>query len=248
METESKAIVEFNNVSKLFGKKIAVNNLNLKLFRGEIFVLLGPNGAGKTTTIRMFTGLLKPNSGKILVYGKDIHKNSQKMKTIIGYIPDEPFLYDKLTGLEFLCFIAEIHSIQKEIYRKKICELVKLFDMNSYINDLIENYSLGMKQRLAIASVLLYNPQIFVMDEPLVGLDPPTARLCKNILINEAKENHKLIFMSTHILSIAEELATRIGIINEGNLLTIGTIAELRDNYKTNSLEDIFIKLISTKN
>lgn len=237
------------NLTKKFGHLNAVDNLNLDIPPGEIFGFLGPNGAGKTTTIRILTGLLKPTSGQALVGGYDIQKEPEKAKKIIGLIPDQPFLYRKLTGGEFLNFVADLYEIPLEVKKRRIPELLSLFEINEWENVLIENYSHGMQRRLVMASVLLHNPRVIFLDEPLVGLDPKAGRLVKRIF-QELSQRKVTIFMSTHTLEIAEKLCQRIGIIQGGRLVALGTNEQLRrkaekegEMVKRAGLEDIFLKL-----
>lgn len=237
------------NLTKRFGHLNAVDNLNLDIPPGEIFGFLGPNGAGKTTTIRILTGLLKPTSGQALVGGYDIQKEPEKAKKIIGLVPDQPFLYQKLTGGEFLNFVADLYEIPLEVKKRRIPELLSLFEINEWENVLIENYSHGMQRRLVMASVLLHNPRVIFLDEPLVGLDPKAGRLVKRIF-QELSQRKVTIFMSTHTLEIAEKLCQRIGIIQEGRLVALGTNEQLRrkaeregEMVERAGLEDIFLKL-----
>lgn len=237
------------NLTKRFGHLNAVDNLNLDIPPGEIFGFLGPNGAGKTTTIKILTGLLKPTSGQALVGGYDIQKEPEKAKKIIGLVPDQPFLYQKLTGGEFLNFVADLYEIPLEVKKRRIPELLSLFEINEWENALIENYSHGMQRRLVMASVLLHNPKVIFLDEPLVGLDPKAGRLVKRIF-QELSQRKVTIFMSTHTLEIAEKLCQRIGIIQGGRLVALGTNEQLRrkaekegEMVKRAGLEDIFLKL-----
>ncbi|MFB0527019.1 MAG: ABC transporter ATP-binding protein [bacterium] len=237
------------NLTKRFGHLKAVDNLNLDIPAGEIFGFLGPNGAGKTTTIRILTGLLKPSSGQVLVGGYDIQKEPERAKKIIGLVPDQPFLYRKLTSGEFLNFVAELYEIPLGVKKRRIPELLSLFEINEWKNVLIENYSHGMQRRLVMASVLLHNPKVIFLDEPLVGLDPKAGRLVKRIF-QELSQRKVTIFMSTHTLEIAEKLCQRIGIIQEGRLVALGTNEQLRRKAEKEGemaaragLEDIFLKL-----
>ena len=241
MEKERKSImIEIRNLTKKFGGVIAVNELNLEVKKGELFVLLGPNGAGKTTTIKLITGLIYPTEGEIKVGRYSITEEYKKAKRIIGYIPDTPYLYDKLTAKEFLYFIQDIYEVNN---RERVKELLELFNLKDESNRLIESYSHGMRQKVAIASALIHNPEILVIDEPLVGLDPRSARLFKDILKQEVKKG-VTVFLSTHTLPLAEELAHRIGIINEGRLMALGNLKELRRLAKiSGNLEDVFLKL-----
>ena len=205
---------------------------------------MGPNGAGKTTTIKILVSLLKPTSGTALINGIDVMKEPLKTKTLIGYIPDEPLIYTKLTGREFLSFIADIFEIPFNSAKKKIDDLFCLFSLTDRSNTLIETYSHGMKQKLVFSAALLHDPEVLIMDEPTVGLDPQSAKLVKDIM-RELANNGKTIFMSTHILEIAEKMCSRVGIINGGALIAEGTIYELREKThdKAGDLEELFIEL-----
>ena len=242
-------MVKTINLTKRFGHLNAVDKLNLDIPPGEIFGFLGPNGAGKTTTIRLLTGLLRPTSGQAIVGGFDIVKEPESAKKIIGLVPDQPFLYRKLTGGEFMNFVADLYGVPVEVKKRRIPELLSLFEINGWENVLIENYSHGMQRRLVMASVLLHNPKVIFLDEPLVGLDPKVARLVKRIF-QELSQRKVTIFMSTHTLEIAEKLCHRIGIIQEGKLVALGTKAELRRKAEGEGelaeragLEDIFLQL-----
>ena len=237
-------MIELENVTKKFGDFTAVDNINLKIKSGEFFGFLGPNGAGKTTTIKMITGLYSPTSGKIKICGIDIQQNPIEAKMNIGYIPDEPFLYDKLTGLEYLYFCGGLYKIDKNFLRDRIEELIETFELREWINKLTEEYSRGMRQRIAIASALLHNPKVIVIDEPIVGLDPQSALIVKKTL-KEYSLKGASVFMSTHLLTIAEELCDRIAIIKNGKIIFESDISIFKD-YKTKhdgKLEEIFIEL-----
>ncbi len=237
-------MIETKNLTKSYGSLLAVNNLNITVSSSEIYGFLGPNGAGKTTTIKILVGLLKPTSGTALINGIDVMKEPLKTKTLIGYIPDEPLIYTKLTGREFLSFIADIFEIPFNYAKKKIDDLLDLFSLTDRSNTLIETYSHGMKQKLVFSAALLHDPEVLIMDEPTVGLDPQSAKLVKDIM-RELANNGKTIFMSTHILEIAEKMCSRVGIINGGALIAEGTIYELREKThdKAGDLEELFIEL-----
>ena len=237
------------NLTKRFGHLIAVDNLNLEISPGEIFGFLGPNGAGKTTTVKILTGLLKPTSGQAIVGGYDIQKEPERAKKIIGLVPEHPFVYQKLTGDEFLNFVADLYELPLEVKKRRIPELLSLFEIDGWKDVLIEDYSHGMKRKLVMASVLLHDPKVIFLDEPLVGLDPKAGRLVKR-LFQELSQRKVTIFMSTHTLEIAEKLCHRIGIIQEGRLVALGTNEELRRKVERGgemaeraNLEDIFLKL-----
>lgn len=206
------------NLTKKFGSFTAVDNINLEINEGDFFGFLGQNGAGKTTTIKMITGLYAPTKGRILINGTDILKYPVTAKKFIGYIPDQPFLYEKLTGREFLFFSGGLYSIDKKTLTQKINETIKLLEIGEWVDKRTEEYSQGMKQRITIASSLLHNPKLLVVDEPMVGLDPQSALVVKNVL-RELVNKGVAIFMSTHSLNVAEEICTRIGIIKDGRMI-----------------------------
>ncbi|OIO32623.1 MAG: hypothetical protein AUJ70_05145 [Candidatus Omnitrophica bacterium CG1_02_40_15] len=236
-------MIETLNLTKKFGTKIAVNKLNLDVGKGELFGFLGPNAAGKTTTIKLLTGLLKPTEGLVKIFGYDIQKDYIKVKSRLSYIPDVPYLYEKLTAREFLRFVSEIYLIDGKDTEKKIEGFLEFFSLREYENILIEEYSHGMHQKVVIIAALIHNPDIIIVDEPMVGLDPKTTKLVKDIFKNSSK-NGKTIFMSTHTLSLAEEICGRICIIDNGNLIAIGTLEELRKKSGIDGrLEEIFLKL-----
>ncbi len=241
---ENLVALETISLSKNFGKVKAVDNLDLIVKKGEIFGFLGPNGAGKTTTIKLMTGLLKPTSGTVRVMGNDILEDPIEAKANIGLIPDEPQVYEKLSGREFLRFVGNIFNIERNSIEKKAGELLKIFDLSEKADDLIGSYSHGMKQKIAIAGALIHSPRVLFFDEPTVGLDPKSARIIKNILKIRAKAGD-CIFISTHILEIAERMCDRIGIIQNGKLIAVGNMDELRNISKeeNSSLEEIFLEL-----
>lgn len=206
------------NLTKKFGSFTAVNNVNLEINAGDFFGFLGQNGAGKTTTIKMITGLYSPTTGRVLINGIDISQNPIEAKQLIGYIPDQPFLYEKFTGREFLYFCGGLYKIDKNTLRKKIDIIIEQLKIDQWVDKRTEEYSQGMKQRIAIASGLLHDPKLIVVDEPMVGLDPQSALVVKNVLKQKASEG-VAIFMSTHSLNVAEEICTRIGIIKDGVMI-----------------------------
>lgn len=240
--------IELKNLTKKYGSLTAVNNLNLEIEKGEIFGFLGPNGAGKTTTIKLLSGLLKPTSGTAKILGFDIQVNPIEAKSYIGLIPDEPNIYEKLTGREFLRFMGNIFKVENTVIVKKTAELLKIFDLQDRADELIQVYSHGMKQKIAIAGALIHSPKIIIFDEPTIGLDPKSARTIKDILKYRA-ESGDCIFMSTHILEIAERMCDRIGIINNGNLIAVGNMDELRHLSKSGkyNLEEIFLELTNAE-
>jgi len=211
-------MLKLTNLTKKFGSFTAVNNINLEINAGDFFGFLGQNGAGKTTTIKMITGLYAPTNGTVHIGGYDIQKNHIEAKKLTGYIPDQPFLYDKLTGREFLYFCGGLYKIEKNKLKKIIDETIDQLKIEQWVDKRTEEYSQGMKQRIAIASALLHSPKLLVVDEPMVGLDPQSALVVKNVLKEKAAEG-VAIFMSTHSLHVAEEVCSRIGIIKDGQMI-----------------------------
>jgi ABC-2 type transport system ATP-binding protein len=236
-------MISIQGVTKKYGKKLAVDNLSLEVAAGEFFAVLGPNGAGKTTTIKMLAGLLRPNSGRLVVGGCDVQSDPIAAKKVSAYVPDQPFLYDKLSGIEFMNFIADLYGVEGDARQKEIDRLVELFGMKDFVRELSESYSHGMKQRLVLAATLLHKPKVILVDEPLVGLDPHTARLVKQIFREQARSGTS-IFMSTHVLSVAEDFADRIGIMLQGRIVALGKLDELRRQAQLEGkLEDVFFKI-----
>lgn len=241
-------MIEFRNVTRHYGRKIAVAGLDLVLPSGEVFAFLGPNGAGKTTSIKLLVGLLRPSSGTVRVCGFDVVSESREANGRVGYIPDEPYLYDKLTGREFLQFTAGMYGLTGAIGSERVAREISRFELDDFVDDLCESYSHGMKQRVALAAALLHDPEVLVLDEPTVGLDPRTIRLVKDLLRARAAAG-TTVFMSTHSLSLAEEIADRIGIVARGRLRGIGTVEQLRQSTAdgTTSLEQLFLSLTSAE-
>jgi len=235
------AIIEIKQLTKMFGTTRAVDNLSLEVERGEFFCFLGPNGAGKTTTIKILTGLLRPTSGAALIGGHDITTSPVEAKRIIGYIPDHPYLYEKLSGREFMRFIAGMYKLDGAALDGRIEELMERFGIIEYADQLTENYSHGMRQKLIFSATFLHTPEVVIVDEPWVGLDPKSIRNVKDYLKARTREGIS-VFMSTHTLGIAEEIADRIGIIHKGRLIAWGTVDEIRASDIRN-LEDVFLEL-----
>ena len=237
-------MIEFDHVTRTYGRKVAVSDLTLAIPRGELFALLGPNGAGKTTTIRMLVGLLQPSRGSIRVCRADVVRESRAAHLHVGYVPDEPCLYDKLTGREFLWFIADMFGMPRHLAAARIDREIDHFELAEFADDLAESYSLGMKQRLVFAASLLHDPDVLVLDEPMVGLDPRSVRIVKDLLRTRTSEG-MTVFMSTHTLAMAEEMADRVGIMVRGQLRFLGTIPELRDQMavEATSLEQLYLEL-----
>ena len=240
-------MIQLKKLSKVFKGLRAVNRIDLNVPKGVIFGFLGPNGAGKTTTIKMMAGVLRPTEGKIIIKGMDLARMPSEVKRCIGFIPDRPFVYEKLTGLDFLHFIAGLYGINNSSTEKKILRLLDTFDLTDWENELVESYSHGMKQRLVMCSALIHGPDLIIVDEPMVGLDPKGARLVKNIFRQEAQKG-TTIFMSTHSLEVAEELCDDIAIIQKGEIIARGTAEELRKKAgEEGNLESIFLKLTETE-
>jgi ABC-2 type transport system ATP-binding protein len=237
-------MIEFDHVTRTYGAKTAVSDLSLAIPRGELFALLGPNGAGKTTSIKMLVGLLHPTRGAIRICGHDVVSEPRAAHLHLGYVPDEPSLYDKLTGREFLQFIADMFGMPRHLARDKIDREVECFELAEFLDDLAESYSLGMKQRLVFAASLLHDPDVLVLDEPMVGLDPRSVRIVKDLLASRTSEG-MTVFMSTHTLAMAEEMADRVGIMVRGQLRFLGTVMELREQValEATSLEQLYLEL-----
>ena len=243
-------MIELKGVTKRFGSFVAVDKIDLQIKSGEIFGFLGPNGAGKTTTLKMITGLLQPTAGSIKVAGYDLRSHPEDAKKHLGFIPDRPFLYDKLTADEFLVFMGGLWGLSEEVIRVRMEKLFELFELTDWRDELIESFSHGMRQKLIFAGALLHEPEVIVVDEPMVGLDPKSIRLVKDIFRRLCADG-KTVMMSTHTLSIAEETCTRIAIIQEGKIVAQGTVDELRALTRGGSqsalshehLEGIFLNL-----
>ncbi len=240
-------MIEIKNVTKSYDKKNKIiNKLNLTIKDGEIFGFLGPNGAGKSTTIKMITGILDIDEGDILVNKNSIKNNPIEAKKDFGYVPDNPDMFLKLKGIEYLNFMADVYDVDLDTRKKYIEELTKLFEINDVLNDKIQSYSHGMRQKIVIIGSLLHNPKNWIIDEPMTGLDPKSTYELKQIMRKITEQNHT-VFFSTHILDVAEKLCDRIGIINKGELLFVGTLEEIRNELKENkSLEELFMEI--TKN
>ncbi|NNF13051.1 MAG: ABC transporter ATP-binding protein [Gemmatimonadetes bacterium] len=237
-------MLELRHVWKKYGRFEAVKGLDLAVKRGEIFGFLGPNGAGKTSTIRMVAGVLRPSSGQVIVGGDDLEKEPERAKSRVGYIPDRPYLYDKLSGGEFLRFVAGLWGREGDEVEARADRLLELFHLAPWKDELIESYSHGMRQKILISSALIHQPELIVVDEPMVGLDPRSARLLKDLFRTFA-ENGGTVFLSTHTLEVAEALCDRIAIIAEGQIIAFGTMEQLREQAHAGGahLEEIFLKV-----
>lgn len=237
-------MISVRGLKKNYGSLTAVDGLDLEIATGEFFAFLGPNAAGKTTTIKMLTGLLKPTAGEVLIGGFDMLREPNKAKELLAYVPDFPFLYDKLSASEFMQFVGDIFRLERRVILQRTDELFDKFHLEEYRHELTENLSHGTRQRLVIASALLHDPKVLVIDEPMVGLDPMHARIVKQELRERARAGMTL-FLSTHQLSVAEEVADRVGIIHHGKLIALGTVTELRSKaQEAGALEKVFLSLI----
>ena len=237
-------MIEINNVSKSYVRnKKSVDSLNLEIKNGEIFGFLGPNGAGKTTTIRMITGILEPDGGDILIDGYSIRSNPIQAKKQFGFVPDNPDMFLKLKGIEYLNFLAEIYDIPVDKRNERIENLAKKFEIYNNLNNNIESYSHGMRQKIVICGALISNPKNWILDEPMTGLDPKSSYGLKEMMKAHAKKGNT-VFFSTHILDVAERLCDRVGIINKGKLVFVGTFEEMKDKFKEEaSLEKLFLEI-----
>jgi ABC-2 type transport system ATP-binding protein len=243
LPTVNSPMITTEHLFKRFGQKAAVNDVSFEVHAGEIFGFLGPNGAGKTTTIKMIVGLLQPSAGTVRVAGYDVQAQPLQAKAASGYVPDTPNLYPKLSGRELLRFVGDLYEVDRVQVGRRSEELLKLFDLDQAADDPIDSYSHGMQQKTALAAALIHDPKVLVLDEPTVGLDPRSARLIKDML-RQLAERGAAVFLSTHILEIAERMCDRIGIINKGELIAVGSMDELRRLGKgETSLEDIFLSL-----
>lgn len=238
-------MIEINKVSKKFGDLYAVKELTLDIKDGELFTLLGPNGAGKTTTVKMITGLLNPTRGNISINGIDISKKPEQAKGNIAYIPDQPYLYPELTGREFIIFISRIFRLEKSSINEKMERLISRFRIGDWIDLPASEYSHGMRQKVIFIQALIHEPSIIVIDEPMVGLDPVSARTVKQILREEVTKG-TTIFMSTHSLGVAEEISDRVGVLDKGQLIEVGRMEELQTS-PTSTLEDVYFRITEEK-
>ena len=237
-------MIELRNLTKRFGDIVAVNRLNLSVSEGEIFGFIGPNGAGKTTTLRMMSGIIAPSEGSVVIDGMNLADHPAQVKKKIGFIPDRPFLYEKLTAMEFLKFIADLYGVNAGLFRERAERILRQFSLHHWSDELIESFSHGMKQRLIISAAILHDPKVIIVDEPMVGLDPAGIRMVKDLFRSLAKMGTTL-FMSTHTLTVAEDVCDRIGIIHKGLLIATGTTEELRQCARLHEgdLEEVFLIL-----
>jgi ABC-2 type transport system ATP-binding protein len=237
-------MIELQNVTKTYAKnnKKAVDDLTLRVEGGELFGFIGPNGAGKTTSIKLMTGILAPEEGKIIMAGHDMASDRIEAQRLIGYVPDGNDLYDRLTGMEYLNFMADVYQVDAAHRKAHIEKYLDIFELKDAINSQVRSYSKGMKQKLVVIGALIHNPPIWILDEPLGGLDPRAAHLLKEEMLRHCREGNT-VFFSTHVLEVAEKLCTRIGVIDHGSLRALGTLEELRSGEKGASLEDLFLEL-----
>lgn len=237
------ALIRIENLTKCFEEVCAVNDLSLSIPAGEVFAFLGPNGAGKTTTIKVMTGLLRPTQGRAVIGGFDIQKNPFDAKRLIGYIPDHPYVYEKLSGVEFFHFIGDLFGVPRGVQDARMEHYFNLFSLTEARDKLIENYSHGMRQKLVMSISLMHDPSVLIIDEPMVGLDPQSMKIVKR-LFRETAQQGAAVFLSTHLLSVAEEVADRIGLIHKGRLVFLGTLDEMRRfAHREGNLEDLFLEL-----
>ena len=237
-------MIEIKNVSKTYNNNIkAIDNLNLKINDGEIVGFIGLNGAGKTTTIKMMTGILQPDIGTIKINGYDIVKDSLKAKQIIGYIADSPDMFLKLTGMEFINFIANIYKVPLDVRKKRIKEFGERFGLSDVLDKPMQSYSHGMRQKIMVVAALVHDPDVWILDEPLIGLDPTSAFELKKMMREHADKGNS-VFFSTHVLEVAEKLCDKIAIIDKGKVVFIGTLKELKDKYHKKDLEELFMEVI----
>lgn len=239
-------MLEIKSVIKKYGDFIAVNKLSLKIEKGEIFGFLGPNGAGKTTTIKMMTGLTTITSGDVIINGLSIRKEPILYKKQFALIPDKPYIFEKLKGVEYLKFVANLYGVEKDTFKQLAKKYTDLFEAEDYINDYVESYSHGMAQKLLIIASLIHTPKIFILDEPMVGLDPKSMKVLKEEFKRLAKDG-VTVFMSTHSLELVEDVCTSIGIIDKGRLLICGSINAIKNKNKSKKIEEIFFRLTEEK-
>jgi len=238
-------MISIENLSKAYQKVVAVDHISLEVPAGEIMGFLGPNGAGKTTTIRMLAGLIKPDTGRIVLDGHDLAAEPEAAKAVVGFVPDRPFLYEKLTGWEFLEFAAGLYGVDRQALEHLGMHYLEMFELIDWKDELLEGYSHGMKQRLIISSALLHSPRIFIIDEPMVGLDPRGVRLVKDLFTEMARVSRMAVFLSTHTLAVAEEICSMITIIHKGRIIASDTPENLKSTIASSggNLEQAFLKL-----
>ncbi len=237
-------MIELIGITKSYakGNVKAVDDVTLTVKPGEIFGFLGPNGAGKTTTIKIIVGLLQPDFGSVRVAGSDMLKDTITVKRSIGFVPDQPQVYDRLTGSEYLNFLADVYEVPEKVRKERLEHLLQLFGIQDAVRDLVQSYSHGMKQKLVLTGALLHNPPVWIMDEPMVGLDPRSSFLLKDLMAEHCRQGYT-VFFSTHILEVAERLCDRLAIINKGKIIACGTLDEINEHHEKETLENIFLEL-----
>ncbi len=240
-------MIEVKNLTKTYNRSFtAVNNISFSVRKGEVFGFLGPNGAGKSTTIKNIVGLLTPTSGSISVCGKDVVKNPIEAKQCIGYVADDPLIMEKITGIEYLNFISDIFEVPADKRAERVEKLSEYFKLKNALKDPVSTYSHGMKQKASLMAALVHNPPVWILDEPIVGLDPESAFILKKMMKNHAQSGNS-VFFSTHVMEIAEKICDRIGIISKGQLIFVGTVAELKGKMGDQSLESIFLEVTGSE-
>ncbi len=246
-QSEDSVALKVETISKSFGTIKAVDGVSLSLQRGEILGLLGPNGSGKSTSMKLILGVIKPDSGKILVFGNDVVENAVQTKQMLGYVPETPQLYEFLSGVEYLDFVADMYGMSGSVRKERISEFLSALEMTGHENQTISGYSQGMKQKIAITAALMHRPRLLILDEALNGLDPRSAKIVKDLLRSLAKEGFAVLF-STHVLEIAEAICDRVAIMYQGKVLAVGTVQELRGRagLPGSSLEEVFLKITGT--
>ncbi|AEH23736.1 ABC transporter ATP-binding protein [Pyrococcus yayanosii] len=239
-------MIEVERLTKRYGGAIAVNDITFTVNDGEIYGLLGPNGSGKSTTLKIIAGIIKPTSGRVIVEGIDVLKDPMAVKRISGYVPETPVLYESLTPTEFFSFVGSVRGIEEDVLEDRVRRLVEAFGIEKYMNQLIGTLSFGTRQKISLISALLHDPKVLILDEAMNGLDPKSARVFRELLM-EFKAESKSIIFSTHVLALAELVCDRIGLIHNGKLIAEGTVEELKELAKEESLEDVFLKLTEAK-
>jgi ABC-2 type transport system ATP-binding protein len=242
-------MIEINNVTKSYnGKTNAVDNISLQIENGQIFGFLGPNGAGKTTTIKMITGILSPDQGTVVVNGHDIVKDPIKAKRSFGFVPDDPNIFPRLKGIEYLKFMGDLYEVPAVVRKERIAKLTARFGLETAMGDKIQSYSHGMRQKLLVIGALLHDPDVWILDEPMTGLDPKSSFELKEMM-REHAGNGKTVFFSTHVLEVAEKVCDKIAVIDKGKILFSGTIDEMREHFHADeSLEQMFLELTNDDN
>ena len=242
--SQNEVIIKFDSIHKQYGDFSAVKSITLEINKGELFGFLGPNGAGKTTMIRMLTGIIRPTSGSVTIGGYNLYKEPIKAKSMIGYVPDRPYLYEKLSPVEYFSFMGGLYNVKEDRIKEISEPMLKLFDLWDKRNELIESFSHGMKQKTAMIAAILHDPEILVVDEPTVGLDPRSIKLVKDYF-KHLTDSGKTLFLTTHTLSVAEDLCQRIAIMRHGEIVALGSLADLQEQAKLpgNDLESVFLKL-----